>query len=77
MQGLDKFLTEPPCDGYLSYWENVRNHFAQDFYDEHEMWCDHYEGQCDKWIDQCYWRKGLTTTEAAKLIQRAHSIYKL
>ena len=71
---LDRYLTMSPDDGFDGWCEDVIGKITDAFYNENEDWINEYDGQCNKWLNELFWR-GKDMTEAAKIIERAFKIY--
>jgi len=41
---LDRYLTEPPDDGFDNWCDNLLNHIPDDFYNDNEAWFEDYDG---------------------------------
>ena len=76
MQGLDKWLTTEPTNEHQNYYDAVIEALTEDFYAANEDWIEIYFGQYDSWV-QLLIRKGTDPKQAAKIIERAKSFYKL
>lgn len=74
---LDRYLTSPPHDRFDDFCEDIlANKISDEFYNKHEKWLDEYDGQCNKWLNSLF-KKENTTTESARIIERAYYLYKL
>lgn len=72
MKGLDRYLTNPPEDGFDSYCESVIEAVSDEFYERNQDWIvSDY-----KWFEKLF-HKGIESELAAKIIERAFKIYKL
>lgn len=72
---LDKYLTNPPDDGFDNWCEDIiSNQFTDLFYNGNEDWVHKYNGLCDKWLNELF-RRGKNTSDSAKIIERAFKIY--
>ena len=69
---LDKWLTTPPDDGFDDFYESVINGFTDEFYEKNESWTNIYEGQCEKWIYNLYYKYSFSPKEASLIIERAY-----
>lgn len=73
---LDRYLTSPPDDGFDGWAEDVLgNKITEDFYNKNEKWIDEYDGQCNKWLNELFYRRSKSPMEAAQIIERAFKIY--
>lgn len=73
---LDRWLTTLPDDGFTSYCEEVDDNFSDQFFDTSEDWILEYDGQCNKWLNKCFYKKDYSPKFAAQLIERAKRLYK-
>lgn len=75
-QRLDRYLTEPPDDGFDGWAEDcLGNHVTPKFYDENEEWILEYAGQCNSWLNKLYFDLNKSPKEAAIIIERAFNIF--
>jgi hypothetical protein len=73
--GLDKYLTSPPDDGFDDWCETVVGHeMTDEFYHENTEWIEEPDKQCNKWLNELFWRDK-SPCEAAEIIERAFRIY--
>jgi len=74
--GLDKYLTQEPCDnGYEDYFEDVVESFTDLFYNTNESWIIDETEQIDRWVNKLFYKH--EPKYSAKIIERAFKIYKL
>jgi hypothetical protein len=72
---LDRFLTTPPDDGYEDWAEElVGNHISDQFFDNNEWWLKESDGQCKRWMNDLFYKKGKSPKEAALILERAFKI---
>lgn len=71
---LDRYLTTEPEDGFSGWADVVLDKMSDDFYNLNEDWLFEYDGQCNKWLNKLF-NKGKEYSEAAQIIERAHSIF--
>ncbi len=75
---LDRYLTTPPDDGFDNWAEDlIGKHMSEEFYNKNEDWIDAYDGQCNKWMQKLFYKKGYDTDVSAVIIERAFKLYKL
>lgn len=75
-QSLDRYLTNPPDDGFTDYCEAVTEAFRDTFFDKNEVWIIDETEQIDKWLNKlCY--KDIAPKQAAMIIERAFKFYCL
>ena len=73
---LDRYLTTPPDDGFDSWVEDtIGNKLSEAFFNANETWVEAYDGQCNKWLNELFDRRDASPEQAAKIIERAHSLY--
>jgi len=76
IQGLDKYLTSPPDDGFDGWAEDVLgNKISDEFYAKNTIWLEEYNGICNKWLCKMFYKKSLNPDNAAKLLERAFKFY--
>jgi hypothetical protein len=75
--GLDRYLTTPPDDGFSNWCEDLLGEkISDDFYEKNEDWLLDQNGTGNKWINKLFF-KDFDTTQAAKIIERAHKMFIL
>lgn len=75
--GLDRYLTQgPPDDGMDDWCEELESKLSSEFYNKNEDWITYCDTQCNKWMNKLF-NKDKSPEEAAKIIERAHKLYKL
>lgn len=72
---LDIYLTEPPDDGFDGWCESSADFFTEKFYNDNQLWLDAYDGQCNKWLCELFYKKGKSPQDAAIIIERAFRRY--
>ena len=76
-KSLDRYLTEPPHDGFDNWVEDIlENQITDDFYAANEDWLYDYHGVFDRWLNLLC-NRGKSPNEAAQIIERAHKLFKL
>jgi len=65
-QSLDRYLTNPPDDGFDGFAENVINQLPDDFFNEYESWL--FSEKCD-FLLYSYFRDGYTVEQAVGQLQ--------
>ena len=76
-QSLDRYLTTPPEDRYNDqWWDELMESFSNEFFQNNEEFIVDEDGQCDKWAYRLF-ENDKMPSEASKIIERAHKIYKL
>lgn len=73
---LDRYLTEPPDDGFDNWVDKLLNHIPDDFYNENEAWFEDYDGQFNKWLNKLFYKKAKSPEQSARIIERAFKLYK-
>lgn len=77
MEGLDKYLTSEPYDGYGDWEEElIGNCISEKFYYDNEGWIFEIGGKFNEWSFTLFNREKLPS-DAAKIIERAFTFYKL
>lgn len=77
MKGFDKWLTtEPTNERQNNYYDTVGESLSEDFYNQNKDWIEIYYGQYDSWVKKL-WHKDIKAIQAAKIIERAKTFYKL
>lgn len=78
-KSLDKYLTEPPDDGFDNWAEVIVDEFSNSFYDEYYYWINDTSthAQCNEWMNTLFYKKGASPEDAAKIIERAFFLYKI
>jgi|688.fasta_scaffold2525993_1 hypothetical protein len=71
-QSLDAYLTSLPEDRYDSWCEDVVNALSENFYHVNIDWVEDDAGLFSKWLART---SGHDSKTAAKIIERAHSIF--
>jgi hypothetical protein len=72
---LDKYLTNPPDNGFDFWCDKVIDHLSDEFYNLNENWIMEYDGQCNKWLNKLF--KSKNPEQAAKIIERGFGLFKL
>jgi len=76
MTDYDRWLTTPPDDGYSDWVEQIIEVLPNDFHEKHQKWIYVYGGTFDVLLNNL-WKKGKDPDEAASIIVRAKTLYKL
>ena len=71
---LDRYLTNPPDDGFDYYFENVSESLSDEFWGEQEDWILDSK-EFEKSVEKCF-NKGWEPKYSATIIERAFRIYK-
>jgi len=73
---LDRYLTEPPDDGFDNWSEKVINSFSEDFYNKNEDWImdNTNKNQCNIWFNELF-RRGIAPQETVLIIERAFKLF--
>lgn len=76
---LDRYLTEPPDDGFDGWAEALVNSISDNFYMANEDWLNENktDGQCNKWLNKLFYNRGKSPEEGAKIIERAFRLYRI
>ena len=72
-QSLDRYLTNPPDDGFDGWASTVIEAFSNEFYESNEDWINETGGLCDKWLNKLF-NQGIPPEIAAKVIERTYNI---
>jgi len=77
-QSLDRYLTNPPEDGYDSFANHViEKEISDSFFNANEDWILEHNGLFDKWCYRLFSKKGKSPKETAKIIERAFKLFNL
>lgn len=74
-QSLDRYLTIPPDDGFDNWADEVLELLSTQFHEENELWIFGNNGQHNEWLQKLYYTKECSPIIAAKIIERAFSLY--
>lgn len=80
-RSLDRYLTTEPEDRFTPWVEDVYNAYGEDFYKmaygDSDKAIPHFEDSTveNGWLNKLY-DKGYSPEQAAKVIERAYSMYK-
>lgn len=73
---LDRYLTNPPDDGFDGWVDDlVGNKISEQFFNENEEWVEQPDGQCNKWLNELFYHRSKSPEEGARIIERAFKIY--
>lgn len=77
MQGLDRYLTTEPEDGFTPYAEQVIDKLSDEFHREAYVTGDFENSDTEnRWLEKMF-RRDVAPEQAAKIIERAYKIFKL
>ena len=74
-QSLDRYLSEPPDDGFDGWAESVAEAHSEQFYNDNEKWMDAYDGKYNDWLQELYYNRGASPLQSAEIIERAYRLF--